>query len=246
MSTHTPHDGHDHDQDHSKSEPHGHSHTADACCGSSAAPATQTVAPIAKPVIGTDGVQTPIRILQMDCPTEEGLLRKKLGGMAGVTGLEFNLMQRVLTVTHAPQAIEPILEAVRSLGFTPEIADGTSGNDAPAPETAKPWWPLALAGAAALTSEAVHWAGLPTWLAAALAWVAVGLSGITTYKKGWIAIRNGNLNINALMSIAVTGALLLGQWPEAAMVMVVNRVPIWMWRIGPVPLVPTCLWLVAK
>ncbi|MFZ2326476.1 MAG: heavy metal translocating P-type ATPase, partial [Rhodoferax sp.] len=45
-------------------------------------------------------------------------------------------------------------------------------------------------------------------------------SGTSTYQKGWIAIRNGNLNINALMSIAVTGALLLGQWPEAAMVMV--------------------------
>ena len=105
-------------------------------------------------------------------------------------------------------------------GVTPEIADGTSGHDEPAPEPAKPWWPLALAGAAAIASEAVHWSGLPTWLAAALALVAVALSGITTYKKGWIAIRNGNLNINALMSIAVTGALLLGQWPEAAMVMV--------------------------
>ena len=32
-------------------------------------------------------------------------------------------------------------------------------------------------------------------------------------------MRNGNLNINALMSIAVTGAVLIGQWPEAAMVM---------------------------
>ena len=53
-----------------------------------------------------------------------------------------------------------------------------------------------------------------------LALVAVFACGITTYKKGWIAIRNGNLNINALMSIAVTGALFLGQWPEAAMVMV--------------------------
>lgn len=50
--------------------------------------------------------------------------------------------------------------------------------------------------------------------------LAVFGSGLTTYKKGWIAVRNGNLNINALMSIAVTGALLLGQWPEAAMVMV--------------------------
>src|SRR5699024_10720516 len=47
----------------------------------------------------------------------------------------------------------------------------------------------------------------------------VSACGLSTYKKGWIALRNGNLNINALMSIAVTGALLLGQWPEAATVM---------------------------
>ena len=206
MSAHTPHDE--------------HGHAGDSCCSSSTAPAAPPIAPIGRPVVGTDSVQTPIRILQMDCPTEEGLLRKKLSGMAGVGALEFNLMQRVLTVTHTPQTLKPILAAVRSLGFTPEIADGASAHAEPAPEPAKPWWPLALGGAAAMASEAVHWAGLPTWLAAALALVAVGLSGITTFKKGWIAIRNGNLNINALMSIAVTGALLLGQWPEAAMVMV--------------------------
>ncbi|MBK9348158.1 MAG: heavy metal translocating P-type ATPase [Burkholderiales bacterium] len=180
----------------------------------------QPLVQLGKPANSANRVQTPIRIMQMDCPTEEGLLRKKLGGMAGVTGLEFNLMQRVLTVTHAPNEIEPILAAVRSLGFTPEIANTASTQETPAPEPAKPWWPLALAGIAAIASEAVEWAGLPTWIAAILALVAVLTCGITTYKKGWIAIRNGNLNINALMSIAVTGALLLGQWPEAAMVMV--------------------------
>jgi Cd2+/Zn2+-exporting ATPase len=168
--------------------------------------------------------QTPIRILQMDCPTEEALLRKKLGAMAGVEGMEFNLMQRVLTVTHEPQAIESILEAVRSLGFTPEMASATTDLAHSTPEPAKPWWPLALAGAAAMGSEAAHWAGWSGWLAAALALVAVLTGGTATFKKGWIAIRNGNLNINALMSIAVTGALLLGQWPEAAMVMVLFTV----------------------
>ena len=158
--------------------------------------------------------------MQMDCPTEEALLRKKLGGMPGVAGMEFNLMQRVLTVTHEPEAIKPILEAVRSLGFTPELVNSPSAPAEPAPEPVKPWWPLAVAGAAAIASEAVQWAGQPTWMTALLAIVAVMFSGLTTYKKGWIAVRNGNLNINALMSIAVTGALVLGQWPEAAMVMV--------------------------
>jgi Cd2+/Zn2+-exporting ATPase len=172
-----------------------------------------------KSVAGTD-VQTPIRIMQMDCPTEEALLRKKLGGMAEVAGMEFNLMQRLLTVSHKPEALESILAAVRSLGFTPEVADSASAPEEPAPEPDKSWWPLALAGVAAVASEAAEWANLPTWIAAVLALVAVLTCGLTTYKKGWIAVSNGNLNINALMSIAVTGALVLGQWPEAAMVMV--------------------------
>jgi hypothetical protein len=33
------------------------------------------------------------------------------------------------------------------------------------------------------------------------------------------ALVRGQLNINALMSVAVAGAFLIGQWPEAAMVM---------------------------
>jgi Cd2+/Zn2+-exporting ATPase len=213
----TAHDHSDHGTDNTPNE----AQPANACCSGHCANVAMPV-PLAnsqKAVTGT-GVQTPIRIMQMDCPTEEALLRKKLGDLAGVDGMEFNLMQRVLTVTHEPHALEPILAAVRSLGFAPEIATGAPTPDAPKPEAVKAWWPLAIAGLAAIASEVVQWAGLPTGLAAALAVVAVLASGTSTFKKGWVAIRNGNLNINALMSIAVTGALLLGQWPEAAMVMV--------------------------
>jgi len=175
---------------------------------------------LASPTVVGDDVRTPIRILQMDCPTEEALIRKKLGGMTSVRSMEFNLMQRVLTVVHAPSALAQVLDAIRALGFTPEIPE-TGSQLSVAPETPdKPWWPLALAGVAAIVSEAASWLGQPEWLTAALAVLAVAACGLTTYRKGWVAIRNGNLNINALMSIAVTGALVLRQWPEAAMVMV--------------------------
>ena len=53
----------------------------------------------------------------------------------------------------------------------------------------------------------------------ALAALAIALAGFSTYVKGLAALRKGRLNINALMSVAVTGAFLIGQWPEAAMVM---------------------------
>ncbi|HCZ17661.1 MAG TPA: heavy metal translocating P-type ATPase [Candidatus Accumulibacter sp.] len=210
---------HQHVNDHSGAphdHGHGHSHARNQCCAASEPVALHA---LVASEVAAGGIRTSIRILQMDCPTEETLIRNKLAGMPSVSDMEFNLMQRVLTVVHAPGALDSVLEAVRSLGFQPEVPDA-SGELATALESKKPWWPLALAGIAAIASEATSWLGLPGWVAAALAVVAVFSCGISTYKKGWVAIRNGNLNINALMSIAVTGALILGQWPEAAMVMV--------------------------
>ncbi|KVZ14836.1 heavy metal translocating P-type ATPase [Burkholderia ubonensis] len=202
---------------HDDGEAHDHDHAAGDCC----APAALTLAPLPVSQATASGdVRSAFRIMQMDCPTEETLIRKKLGGMREVSALEFNLMQRMLTVEHAPGAQAAIAGAIRTLGMTPEAASADASPSRARAEPAKPWWPLALAGVAAIASEAASWAGLPSWLAAVLAFGAVLACGITTYKKGWIALRNGNLNINALMSIAVTGAMAIGQWPEAAMVMV--------------------------
>lgn len=151
------------------------------------------------------------------------MIRGKLEGRDGISQLHFNLLQRVLTVAHGEDQRESVLKALRELGFTPLLIDA----DSPPPPTApsKPWWPLALGGLAAFAAELLHLAALaPEWLVALLALAAIGLTGLSTYRKGWLALRNRTPNINALMSIAVTGAVLIGQWPEAAMVMVLFSV----------------------
>ncbi|WP_282382676.1 MULTISPECIES: heavy metal translocating P-type ATPase [unclassified Pseudomonas] len=51
-----------------------------------------------------------------------------------------------------------------------------------------------------------------------LAALSILSAGLPTLKKGWIAIKNFTLNIYFLMSLAVVGALVIGKWPEAAMV----------------------------
>ncbi|MBO7840934.1 heavy metal translocating P-type ATPase [Burkholderia pseudomallei] len=225
---HAPHShangDHPHDRDRDRDRDRDHDHDGAACC----APAPVAFAPLPGARKAAGGrVRSAFRIMQMDCPTEETLIRKKLGAMSEVAALEFNLMQRMLAVEHVPGAEAGIAAAIRSLGMTPEQADaGASGRGAlPAPADApRPWWPLAVAGVAAAASEAATWLQLPVWLAAALALAAVATCGLGTYRKGWIALMNGNLNINALMSIAVTGAMAIGQWPEAAMVMVLFTV----------------------
>ncbi len=202
-------------------------------------------------------MQFQYRIEEMDCPTEEGMIRKKLGKIPEIENLEFNLMQRVLTVTHTGLESKRIEKAIRSVGFTPvpvesyveptaavastggcccsqNHGNSNRGGSCPSKESAgdeaidskgrafwKTWGIIVIAGSIALFSELteVFEVGIP-WIPAILALTAVLLSGLRTYKMGWISILQRNLNINALMSIAVTGAMIIGVWPEAAMVMV--------------------------
>lgn len=169
----------------------------------------------------TQGItETRVVIAQMDCPTEERLITDKLSGMPGITTLQFNLLQRTLTISHEPQALAPALAAIRALGFTPQLVTDAMPSTETQPSSKGQWWRLGFSGLAAVTAETLHfgeWA--PEWSIAAISIVAVLLCGLTVYRKGWIALTNRNLNINALMSIAVTGAILIGEWPEAAMVM---------------------------
>ncbi len=165
------------------------------------------------------------RIEAMDCPTEQTLIQDKLAKLAGVEQLEFNLINRVLGVRHTLGGTEAIEGAIASLGMHAEPLTGDDASAVPGAAPRTRWWPLALSGVAAVAAELVHFTQTgPEWLVAALALVAILGCGLSTYKKGWIALKNRNLNINALMSIAVTGAVLIGQWPEAAMVMVLFSV----------------------
>ncbi|UVK93444.1 heavy metal translocating P-type ATPase [Pseudomonas atacamensis] len=214
LHTHKPGDGHDHS--HKLQPVHKHSHGGDSCCSSkAAAPALVQLSE----KTSDDARLSSFRIEAMDCPTEQTLIQNKLGKLAGVQQLEFNLINRVLGVTHNLPGTEPITDAIKSLGMHAEPLE--AGVDAPAPAAVKKhWWPLALSGVTALGAEVIHFtSAAPDWVVAIVALVSILSGGLGTYKKGWIALKNRNLNINALMSIAVTGAILIGQWPEAAMVM---------------------------
>ncbi len=173
----------------------------------------------------TGGRQDAFTIENMDCPTEEALIRNSLSNMAGITQLDFNLMQRKLTVSHTLASIDPIMQALVKIDMHATPIDAGSGSGLASevpPNSRQKWIWLGCGAVAAVLAEAVAWTtgsdnSMPVIM---LALCAIAASGTGTYKKGWIALKNLNLNINALMTIAVTGAVAIGQWPEAAMVMV--------------------------
>lgn len=171
------------------------------------------------------------RIPTMDCAGEEAEIRRSLVPISGIRGLRFQLVQRTLKIDADDDSLAAALAAIRAAGFEPQLlteapsktvghlADDGHDHNMGQGTTPKLVAALVLAivaeGIGYFAPEALGWkvAGF------AVAALAICLAGFDVYKKGLLALRRGRLNINALMTVAVTGAFFIGQWPEAAMVM---------------------------
>ena len=168
-------------------------------------------------------------IAKMDCPTEERLIRNRLAPMPGVDRLEFNLMQRELTVWHRLPDEQPLLQALSAIGLqaVSKPAPGkTSQSYSQEPAQSAPaitritWLLMGISGITAFGAEISAWIvkSESSLLVIGLALVSIATGGKDTLRKGWIALRNFTLNINFLMTVAVAGAMAIGEWPEAALV----------------------------
>ena len=204
---------------------------ADSCCSAGCS----TVAAVASAAVEIRGQL--FRIATMDCSSEEAEIRRALEPIAGIRSLGFQLVARTLRIDAADESYALALAAIRKAGFDPKPVSGPSGpgsegktnehehshDDGHDHGLAGGISRLVAALVLAIAAEAISFFApdLMVWKIAgmAVAALAIWLAGIDTYRKGMAALVRGKLNINSLMSVAVTGAFLIGQWPEAAMVM---------------------------
>ena len=171
----------------------------------------------------------------MDCSAEESEIRRALEPIPNVRSLGFQLGARTLRIDADEESYPLALAAIRKAGFDPKPVTAAASNHAQGDEGddhSHDHQPqgfgsgisrLVMALLLATGAEAISFFAPEelVWKVAGLviAALAIWLAGIDTYKKGMAALLRGKLNINALMAVAVTGAFLIGQWPEAAMVM---------------------------
>lgn len=199
------------------------------CCGNDSTEVADRIETCATSA-GT-GEHAVFLIQKMDCPTEEKLIRDRFRTLDGIESMQFNLMQRELTVQHHLASIAGLTAALCQLGLEPVVKSDSLADAGELGEEAVPvsadyriprikWLLMAVSGLAALGAEMVAWTSgaEQSWPVICLALLAVATGGIDTLKKGWIALRHFSLNMNFLMSLAVIGAAMIGQWPEAAMV----------------------------
>lgn len=158
----------------------------------------------------------------MDCPTEEQLIRRQLETIPEVEQLDFNFIAEEVTVHHYLPAIDVLQQKIEALGMNVRTQGNTSSIKEEKRRGDSSWPFIALAGLLALCSEltAYFWAKEHSAWVILPAVLAIILSGPPTLKKGLLALRTKAMNINSLMLIAITGAVIIGAWPEAAMVTV--------------------------
>ncbi len=165
----------------------------------------------------------------MDCAGCARSVERGVGSLPDIAACEISFPAGILEVRGAAPADE-IVQRIQALGFgaTPAESSDPEADDAEPPSLI-PWllgrrssWP-ALAGAVLLLPglifhEILHWEAL--WIELP-ALVALLLAGGPVVRSGWRGLRiNRELNIQALMTIAAVGAVVIGAWVEAGMVMV--------------------------
>lgn len=186
------------------------------------------------PSASTPVADAPVfRIATMDCSAEEAEIRRALDPVPGIRSLNFQLSARTLGIDAPLDVLPRALDAIRNAGFNPDPVNQDPAHAGADNGQSEPHdheqnlgggiMRLGLALGMAVAAEVVGFVAPETLLwkltGMALAGIAIWLAGLDVYKKGMAALWRRKLNINALMSVAVTGAFLIGQWPEAAMVM---------------------------
>jgi Cd2+/Zn2+-exporting ATPase len=143
----------------------------------------------------------------MDCAAETTVIEKALRSLPGVCSVRTSTITRQATVVHTLED-DAIVRAIEASGFK---ARPTRREARPPAVPAWTTW-AAFAATAAGFAAKVWWPPVSGVLFAA----AVVVGGIPIARKGLRAARQGTLDMNALMTVAVVGAGLLNEWDEAA------------------------------
>jgi Cd2+/Zn2+-exporting ATPase len=159
---------------------------------------------------------TAIIVNGLCCATEEQLIRRKLASLSGVRDLRFNFVTHTLTVRHTCEA-ESILRSLHEIGLPGKVQESRM-KPAPRKTPRSQLLSALLSGAMLLAGGVVAVAEGPEWLAAACFLLSIVSGGWHIAFKGFKAARNLALDMNTLMTVAVIGAVILGEYAEGAAV----------------------------
>lgn len=172
------------------------------------------------------------KIHGMDCAEEVAVLKRALSSFVNEEDLEFDVLNGRMTVRAAVDG-RAIEEAVAVTGMSAVPWASGTGSEQRRGLTRRDWLVLssvlstiggfathaAIDGVtAAIGSEGAGLGHTVPWAARAVYLVAVGSGLWVVLPKAWHALRTLRPDMNLLMSVAVAGAITIGEWFEASTV----------------------------
>jgi Cd2+/Zn2+-exporting ATPase len=180
-----------------------------------------------EPLEGVRGrAQVRFRLVGLDCADCAAKLGKQISAMPGVESAEVDFGTAMLRVGYDTGVTDPasLAQAVRGAGYEVEQEQGEAGETIP-PAT---WWQLHAHEASLLASgaliligyalELLRLGGAAAHVPQAAFILAAATGGVLTARRAWSSLKARSLDMNVLMALAVIGAVALGDFAEAAMV----------------------------
>jgi Zn2+/Cd2+-exporting ATPase len=169
---------------------------------------------------GSDGAltRTVLRVEGMDCASCAATVEKGVVRLPGVRRAAVNFAAGRLDAEHDPDlAVEEIEKAVRDAGYG--VAETEEVERPPFWRTPRVISVFASALLFAL-GLALGLAGVPELARAGTFLAAIVVGGLPIFRAAVAGVRARHLDMNVLMSAATVGAVGIGQWAEAASVVV--------------------------
>jgi Cd2+/Zn2+-exporting ATPase len=163
--------------------------------------------------------ESTFKIEGMDCREEVAMIERRFKNLPGLEDFSADLVGQRLHVKYDATKVSAsaIVAAVADAGLRAwlehEEPIAAGGQAAKARRVL-----LAISGAALGLGVLADFAGAAAPLGLVLFGLSIALGVPPTLRRAWHALRLRSLDINVLMLIAVAGAMLLGEWSEAASV----------------------------
>ena len=158
-------------------------------------------------------------IRDMCCADEQEVIERKLRSLEGVGEHRYNLVARKLYLTHT-LPLDRIISGLRDVGFSAETFSRKPSQRSSFLNRHRDTVVASVAGFTAFTGIVLQSMGVDSRYSVPILGIAIIVGGWKIAAKGWKAASVFALDMNALMSIAVLGAIAIGKWEEAAAVVV--------------------------
>jgi Zn2+/Cd2+-exporting ATPase len=165
--------------------------------------------------------ETVLRVTGMDCADEVAILERTLKDIRGVRDVRANLVSSKINVTHE-RSVTPqrLIDAIARTGME-AILPRTEREEPGLSNQRARLITVALSALLTGIGLAAQWIRIgPFWLHVSLFAAAIITGGWFIFPKAVAAARRLSPDMNLLMTVAVIGAAIIGEWAEAAAVVV--------------------------